>query len=307
MRAVQVRRFGGPEVLQVVEVPAPDRPGPGELLVEVEAAGLGSWDLGTIAGRMGNFGFPFTPGAELAGQVLRVGPGVTGFAPGHAVWAYPGLVGCWQEVALVPAATASRRPAAVTGIDAGGMPVCAVTAYQGLVDLLDLKPSETLLVTGGGGALGSQVVQLGGWIGARVIATASAEDHDWMGELGASDALDYGGPWLQRLRDLAYDGVDAVFDTVGGDVMVEASYGVRDGGRIVTSVTRRDDPRLDRGVTWRFFGSQGTTARLTTLAGLVDAASLVPTTGLVFPLEDVRDAVAAQLAPHRGKVVLTLG
>jgi NADPH:quinone reductase-like Zn-dependent oxidoreductase len=215
-------------------------------------------------------------------------------------------VGCWQEVALVPAAAASRRPAAVTGIDAGGMPVCAVTAYQGLVELLDLKPSETLLVTGGGGALGSQAVQLGGWIGARVITTASAEDHDRMGELGASDALDYRGPWLERLRDLAYDGVDVVFDTVGGDVMTEASHGVRDRGRIVTSVRRQDGP-LERGVTWRFFASQGTTARLTTLAGLVDAASLVPTTGAVFPLEDVRDAVAAQLAPHRGKVVLTLG
>jgi NADPH:quinone reductase-like Zn-dependent oxidoreductase len=187
------------------------------------------------------------------------------------------------------------------------MPVCAVTAYQGLVDLLDLKPAETLLVTGGGGALGSQVVQLGGWIGARVITTASAEDHDWLGELGASDALDYRGPWLERLRDLAYDGVDAVFDTVGGEVMVEASDGVRDGGRIVTSVRRPDGPPLPRGVTWRFFGSQGTTARLSTLAGLVDAASLVPTTGAVFPLEDVRDAVAALLAPHRGKVVLTLG
>lgn len=307
MRAVQARRFGGPEVLQVVDVPTPDRPGPEELLVQVEAAGVGPWDLGTIGGRMGNVGFPVTPGAELAGQVLRVGPGVTGFAPGDAVWAYPGLAGCWQEVALVPAAAASRRPAAVTGIDAGGMPVAAVTAYQGLVDLLDLKPSETLLVTGGDGALGSQAVQLGAWVGARVIATASGEDHDWLGELGASDALDYRGPWLERLRDLAYDGVDAVFDTVGGDVMVEASYGVRAGGRIVTALRRQDEPALERGVTWRFFASQGTTARLTTLAGLVDAASLVPTTGLVFPLEDVREAVAALLAPHRGKVVLTLG
>ncbi len=306
MRAVQVRRFGGPEVLQVVHIPTPDRPGPGELLVEVEAAGTGPWDLDTIGGRTGNQGFPFTPGAELAGQVLRVGPGVDGFTPGDAVWAYPKLTGCWQELVLVPAETASRRPEAATGIDAGGMPVCAVTAYQGLVDMLRLEPSETLLVTGGGGALGSLSVQIGAWNGSRVIATARRDDHDWLGELGASDVLDYTGSWLEELQDIAYDGVDAVFDTVGGDMLVQAARGVRDGGRIVTSVPRRDDLALGRGISWQVIASRATTARLTTLAGLVDAASLQPTTGMVFPLEDVRDAVAALRSPHRGKIVLTL-
>src|SRR5439155_17357999 len=159
---------------------------------------------------------------------------------GDAVWAYPGLVGAWQEYVNVPAAAAAHRPKSVDAPDAGGMPVAAVTAYQGLVELLDVKPAETVLITGAGGAVGSLAVQLGAWIGARVIGTANPDDHEWLGQLGATDVLDYRGPWLDELRDLAYDGVDAVLDLVGGVALEEAVYGTRDAVRLVTTVHRGD-------------------------------------------------------------------
>jgi NADPH:quinone reductase-like Zn-dependent oxidoreductase len=305
MRAVHARRFGGPEVLEVVDVPAPERPGPGELLVRVEAAGVGPWDPAIVGGHLGTFGFPFTPGADLAGQVLAVGPGVDGFAPGDAVWAYPGLVGAWQEVVTVPATAAARRPRSIDGPEAGGMPVVALTAYQGLVEVLDVQPTESVLITGAGGAVGSIAVQVGAWLGARVIGTASSDDHEWLGGLGATDVLDYGGPWLDQLRDLAYDGVDAVLDLVGGDALTEAVYATRDRGRVATTVVR-DEVRTERGITVRWFGSKGTTARLTTLASLVDTGSLQPTTGQLVPIERVAEAFDALRAPHRGKIVLTL-
>jgi NADPH:quinone reductase-like Zn-dependent oxidoreductase len=306
MRAVQADRFGGPEVLKIVEVGCGEPPA-GHLLVEVAAAGVGPWDAAVLRGAFGRPRLPFTPGADLAGTVLRTGPDVGDFAPGDPVWAYPTLTGAWRQLAIVPATKAAHRPVTVGAEEAGGMPVAAVTALEGLLDVLDLREGETLLVTGAAGAVGSLVVQLAPALrrDVRVLALTAARNLAWVAELGVAAVFDSAGAWPERVRELAPAGVDAVFDVVGGPLRDQASLVARDGARIATTVPCRD-ARLRPGVRCRFYAAQGTRARLETMAGMVDSGTVMPTTTAVYKLDEVRDALGALAQPHRGKIVLSL-
>ncbi len=304
MRAAQVTTMGGPEVLRVADLPDPT-PGPGEIRVRVEAAGVGPWDTRMRAGGFGPQETPYIPGAELAGTVEALGSGVDGFAVGDAVWAYPNLKGATAQLVVIPAATASRRPARLSAVDAGGAPVGVMTADEAL-DRAGVAAGQTVLVLAAAGNVGAFAVQLARHRGATVIAQAGTADHERLRGWGAATTVDSRGDWVGQVRAAAPGGVDALIDPLGGDVLVAAMGVVRDGGRAVTLLPGHL-PDAPRGIALQAMGVQPDGARMARLAELFDAGALETQTGPTFALDAVADAHRAYEAHAKGKVVVRVG
>ena len=300
MRAYGIVAIGGPEHQQFLEVPVPE-PGPDELLVRVHAAGVnpGDWRL-----REGAYGVvpPVVLGREVAGVVVGLGPGTTGFVVGDEVFGgCPGMVGGWAEQAVVTASFAAHRPPGVSPEAAASLPVAAGTAFDALSNL-DLAAGETLLVNGAGGGVGVALVQLASGRGVRVLGTASPAKHDLLTRFGATPVA-YGDGVLERVREAAPAGVDAVFDLVGGDPLRTVATVLADPRRLISVADR------ELGVTLggRELVRDRSTAVLTELARLVAEGDLDPHVTDVRPLDDAGAALAVVESGHAtGKVVLTV-
>jgi NADPH:quinone reductase-like Zn-dependent oxidoreductase len=304
MKAVMVSRFGGPEVLSLEDVPVP-QPGQGEVLVQTQAAGVGLWDVKMREGRIGGHP-PFIPGAELSGLVAVLGPGAEGVQVGDPVIGYPQIGACYAEYVVVPVGRLAPAPERVNPIVAGGLPVASVTALQGVAEMLAVGSSETLLITGAAGGVGSLAVQLAASRGARVIGTASPDNHGYLERLGAAVAFDYAEPdWVEAVRKETSNGVDALLDCVGGATLPASFGAVRDGGRAVTIVHPDPGVQAPRGISLDYFSSEGTTARLAEAARLVDAGTLSVDVTRTFRLGKAAEAhVAVETHHTRGKIVL---
>ncbi|MFJ5232525.1 NADP-dependent oxidoreductase [Kitasatospora sp. NPDC088391] len=232
MRAISQDALGGPEVLKVVELPRPV-PGTGEILVRVAAAGLNPTDWKHRAG--GGFlgAPPFVLGWDVAGTVEAVGFGVTLFAPGDQVFGmlpYPHGVGAHAEYATGPARAFVRRPAAVDTVQAGALPLAALTAWQALVDTAGVGAGDRVLVHAAAGGVGHLAVQIAKARGAYVIGTASAAKHAFLRGLGADEVIDYRETdFAAAVRD-----VDVVLDTVGGAYQLRSLATLRPGGLLVS-------------------------------------------------------------------------
>jgi NADPH:quinone reductase-like Zn-dependent oxidoreductase len=299
MRAYGFTALGGPEVEAFLDVPEPT-PGEGELLVRVRAAGVnpGDWRL-----REGAYG-PVAPavlGREVAGTVAALGPAVSGFAVGDEVFGgCPDMQGGFAPLARVTAGFAAARPSAVSPSDAAVLPVAAGTAYDALT-ALDLPSGATLLVNGAGGGVGLPVVQLARARGLRVIGTASPAKHALLARLGA-EPVAYGEGVLERVRSAAPDGVDGVFDLVGGDAL-RAVAGLVDPKRL-RSVA---DKPLVRELGGDEVPRDRSTAVLTALVELVAAGELDPHVSEVYAFDEASAAMRAVESGHAlGKVTLRL-
>lgn len=220
MRAIVVDRWMEPSELVVSELPAPVV-GPGQLGMEVKAAGCNFFDILMVQGRYQvKPPFPFVPGGEIAGVVREVGAGVSGFAPGDRVLAAAPTGGYAERIAL-PAALAHRMPADMSFDEGAALPIVYPTSYAGLVYRAALQLGETLLVHAAAGGVGLAAVQIGKALGARVIATAgSAEKLHIALEAGADIAVDYSEEdFVQRVKEFTGGlGADVIYDSVGGDV-----------------------------------------------------------------------------------------
>ena len=235
MRAVICNELGPPEKLVVEERRSPV-PGAGEVRVAVEAAGVNFPDTLIIQGKYQHKpALPFSPGSEVTGIVDAVGEGVASFKVGDAVLGVIG-VGGFAEQAVVPAEHLLRRPASMSPVTAAGFAMTYGTSMHALKQRADLKPGETLLVLGAGGGVGLAAVEIGAAMGARVIAAASsAEKLAIARAAGASDLIDYGKSSLrERLKDLVgSEGVDVVYDPVGGDLFEQALRSTALEGRVL--------------------------------------------------------------------------
>ncbi|MFJ2091272.1 NADP-dependent oxidoreductase [Streptomyces sp. NPDC087901] len=234
-KAYVFTRNGGPEVEALVDRDRPV-PGPGELLVAVRAAGVNpvDWKLRTGYSRPGSEPQPFPTvfGSEAAGVVEAVGPGAEGFAVGDEVFGNP-VTGGYAEHTLLPVAVTAHKPAGLSFTDAAVLPVAAATAYDG-VHQLGLAPGATLLVTGAGGGVGTAAVQIARHMGVRVIGAASEAKKDFVESLGAVH-VPSGAGLADRVRAAAPDGIDAVFDLVGGDTLREAATLLADPATLVSA------------------------------------------------------------------------
>jgi NADPH:quinone reductase-like Zn-dependent oxidoreductase len=230
MRAVVFEEFGGPEVLRTEDVTEPHA-GPGQTRVRVRAAGVNPIDFKVRRGWTKGFinvTFPATPGLEVAGVVDEVGEG-SEFAVGDEVVGWS-TTGSYAEHAL--AGNVVRKPAGLTWEQAVGLPVAGETA-QRVLDELQLKDGETLLLHGAAGAVGSIAAQLARTLGATVIGTASPANHDFLRSLGVIPVA-YGEGLVDRVRGVAPQGIDAVFDTAGQGGLKESIELRGDTDRIVT-------------------------------------------------------------------------
>lgn len=298
MRAITVSAFGDPSVLTLAEVATPE-PGPGQVLVKVAAAGVGPWD---VKGRKGAFGprrFPWVPGAEISGTVEAVGEGVDSFPPGEAVYGNPD--GGYAEYAAVDVARMALAPSSVDLVDAAAVPIGAATALEGIDDHLHLAEGDRVLVAGAAGGVGAFVVQLAKTRGARVVATASPRNHDFLRTIGADEVIDYRQNWLE-----AAAGVDAAYDCVGGETWEGCVAALREGGRAVT-IAAWGSPVDRPGVELSVFSASVTDQRLVEIAGLVDAGLVRVEVSGRFPLAEAARAHEMVETGHtRGKVLLRL-
>jgi NADPH:quinone reductase-like Zn-dependent oxidoreductase len=308
--AIVYTALGGPEVLQLIEVPDPT-PGADELVVRVEAAGVNpiDWKLRSGLRPSATITEPRRVGSDAAGVVTAVGPGVDGFAIGDPV-VLKGVSGAYATDVVVSAANAWIRPPQVTALQGAALGVPVGTAYQTLRSLA-VGPGDTLLVHGGSGAVGQAIIQYAVLWGATVVATASPARFARVRELGATPVA-YGPGLAERVRALTATGVSVAIDSAGTDEALQTSVElVADRTRIATLVRGRDAP----GYGIRAF-SGGSPEPLTTqqnawrteaipvTLALLAAGSFSIEDGPTFPLADAAEAHRLGQAGTRGKIVL---
>ena len=207
MQAIMVNQFGGPEALQVGEADRP-QPRPGEVLVRVLAAGVGPWDVSLRQG--GWTGpLPYIPGGEFAGLVEGDTGADADFYAGAQVYGYPGLTGCYAQCVTCPVEQLAPVPAGLSISDAAAAPIDALTAEQGLTDVLGIGAGDRLLITAGAGGLGHFAVQIARILGASVVATASPQHHQFLHRLGAATVIDHTKPdWPEQVREVTDGGAE---------------------------------------------------------------------------------------------------
>jgi NADPH:quinone reductase-like Zn-dependent oxidoreductase len=346
MRAVLFRRHGGPEVMEVGEVPDPV-PGPGEALVRVRAAALNHIDVWIRRGLPAlKVSFPHVPGGDVCGVVAGLGPGAQGVKEGDRVVVNPGLscgrcVRClsgednlcpdyrligehgWggeAELLAVPVTNLVPAPAGPSDEELAAIPVAYLTAWQMLVDKAQVRWGETVLVLAAGSGVGVAALQIAKLQGARVIAAASSDDKLARARaLGADETVRYGrdsaaADVVAALRTLVgRRGVDVIVDHGGAPTLPAMIKACAKGGRIVTcGATGGHDAAIDlRYVFWRQLSLLGSTmapkGRLFTLLALVAEGRLRPVIHAVLPMSEV--AAAHRLLEGRevfGKVVLSV-
>jgi NADPH:quinone reductase-like Zn-dependent oxidoreductase len=229
MKAAFFMKNGGPEVMQYGDVPDPVA-GPGEVLVDVHAASVNGADWKVRAGHYAPITkFPYIPGRDFSGVVSALGAGVTDFKVGDPVFGVVEQTGefCYAEKVAVKASIVAKKPDSLSHIEMAALGLIGLTALVSIEDTLKLKKGETILIQGGAGGVASFGIQVAKYIGARVITTASAANHDYLRKLGADQIIDYAKQDFVKV----VSGVDAVFDTVGGDVAKRAFDVLRPGGR----------------------------------------------------------------------------
>jgi NADPH2:quinone reductase len=310
MRALVVERPGGPEALRPRELPDP-RPGPGEVLVAVEAAGVNPVDAGNRADpTWAGLTPPYVVGYELAGTVVACGDGVA-MAPGQPVWGLAPVRGtrwgAYAELVAMDAALVGPRPPGLDAVEAAALPLAGATSLQ-LLDRLDPRPGEWILVHGAAGGVGSLLVQLARARGARVVASASAPRRALLDRLGVEVFLDrQAGEVAERARRAVGRELDMVADLVGQGTLAASLPVLREGGRAGSIVELAGDLELavDRNITLHGLLLRPGRAVLEALAGAVAAGRLGPVVDQVLDLARAADAHRrVETRRGQGKVVL---
>lgn len=301
MKGIRYSRFGGPEVLELVELPDP-HPGPGEIRVAVRAVAVNPVDWKMRSGTMGGE-LPQTTGREVAGVVDELGDGITDVATGERVFGFAAGGAGAAELALL--ADYAPIPPSLDFAHAASLPVAAETATRTL-DLLGVGAGKTVLINGAAGAVGSAAVQIARTRGARVIGTASPSNHEYLRSLGA-EPITYGEGLAERVRELAPNGVDAALDAAGGGAL-PALVEVASGPEHVVTIA---DYAGAQQTGARFSGGMGTERAvhaLKEIGELIEAGAFSLPVAQTFPLDQVGEAHDLSQAGHvRGKLVLLVG
>jgi NADPH:quinone reductase-like Zn-dependent oxidoreductase len=309
MRAVSQFSFGGPDVLEVIEVEQPV-PIPSEVLVRIHAAGINPVDAMVRSGALALLGEPpFILGWDISGTVVDVVPGVTRFSIGDEVYGmpfFPRAGGGYAEYVAVPSRQLALRPRNVDHEHSAVLPLAGLTALHSLVDVAHVHRGQRVLIHGGGGGVGHLAVQIAKSLGAQVIATASAPKHPVIRDLGADQVVDYRSVDFTEV----VDGIDVVLDTVGAGYAERSLHTLVPGGLLITVVERANAElkakTLAAGMRFAGITVEPDYVGLETLADLVDSGRLRPQVAGTFPLADAAKAHELVETGHAtGKVVLT--
>jgi NADPH:quinone reductase-like Zn-dependent oxidoreductase len=307
MKAMLLMGHGGPEMMKFGEAPDP-KAGPGEVVVDIHAASVNGADpkVRRGNGRYKLDKFPHIMGRDFSGVVSAVGPGVTDFKVGDAVFAVTdvGIEGTYAEKIAIKAAIVAKKPEGLSHAEAAALGLVSLTALTAIEDTAHLKAGETILIQGGAGGVAGFAVQLAKHLGAKVITTASAGNHAYVRSLGADQAIDYNAEDFTKIGPVC----DVVFDTVGGNVRAGSYAVLKPGGKLVWIApapegfkplredveTLRPDVKRDR-------------AHLDRLVALLKAGAVRPPAIHRYKLADAAEAHRVSEARHlQGKLVLEI-
>ncbi len=303
IQAIRVNQYGGPEQLELEQIPRPV-PQEGEVLVRVYAAGVNPIDWKIRSGVLKDYypvPLPHTPGRDIAGIIEEVGPGVTAFQVGQAVFGQTSL-GAYAEYTTAPINKLALKPASLSFDEAAAIPVGATTAWQGLFDHGNLQPGQHILIQGAAGGVGTFAVQFARWKGAHVIGTASAANVDFVHALGAETVVDYTTTAVEN----AVHNVDLVLDTVGGKTLESSLQAVKRGGTLVTIAGQPSQEKAqERNIHIASFSAQVSSELLSTFARLIEEGQLKVAVAAQFSLRDAHKAHEMSQGGHgRGRIVL---
>jgi len=328
MRALAIRHYKAR--MEMMELPRPE-PGPGELLVRVRAAGVNPLDYKIRDGAVKvllPFSFPLILGTDLAGDVEAIGPGVTEFRLGDAVYSRldNDRIGAFAEYAVVRESAAARKPARLDYTQAASLPLVGLTAWQTLIELARLRAGQKVLIHAGSGGVGTVAIQLAKHLGAQVATTAGAKNHALVRSLGADVAIDY---QTSRFEAVVKD-QDVVLDTQGGDTLLRSFEVVKPGGVVVTLGGRPDGKfarawglslplvwllgflnrkvdRLarERRVRFEYLFMHASGEQLERLGALAEQGVIKPVLDKIFPFEAAAEAISyVESGRVVGKVVI---
>lgn len=332
MKAVVMRKYGGPDVMALDDVPAPE-PRANEVLIEVHAAALNPVDWKIRAGMLKaalDIKVPAVMGSELSGVVTGAGPEVLNFAAGDAVYARvdKDAMGAMAEYCAVDAGIVAKKPESLSHVEASGVPLAGLTAWQCLFDRMAVQSGQKVLIHAGAGGVGTFAIQFAKNAGAYVATTASAANHELLRELGADECIDYTTTdFTEVLSDY-----DAVLDAVGGQTTLDSIKVAKPGGWVVSIASLPDPvsalemgigivPRLflrfmtrnivstakAAGVHYRFLFLEPRSDQLKAIADLIDSGKVRVIVDSTYPIEEYAEAFAKLETGHaRGKIVLAL-
>jgi NADPH:quinone reductase-like Zn-dependent oxidoreductase len=330
MKAFTVERFGDAAV-QPGEMPDP-RVGEDDVLVQVQAASVNPLDLKT---RDGDFKAilpyrpPFVLGNDLAGVVVGVGAGVSRFRVGDEVYARPDInrIGTFAERIAVAEPDLALKPTSISMVEAGSLPLVALTAWQALVERGNVQPGQKVLIHAGAGGVGSIAIQLAKHLGATVATTASGSNVDFVRELGADTVIDYRTQDFEQILS----GYDLVLDSLGGENLEKSLRVLKPGGKAI-GIAGPPDPTFARetglnpvlrlaiaalsakirrqakklGVSYEFLFVRASGDQLRQITTLVDQGALRPVVGQVFGFDQTPQALQSLSSGGiRGKAVIT--
>jgi len=308
MKAVRMYEYGGPEVLVHEDMPRPE-PSANEILIRVRAAGVNpvDWKFRDGVGRE-FFGhqLPLILGCDLAGVVDSTGADVKGISPGDAVYGYVNLgrCGAYAEYAIGMESEVTLKPQALEFTEAAAVPVCALTSWQALFDIAELKTDQKVLIHAAAGGVGHMAVQLAKARGAVVIGTASAKNAEFVRSLGSDEVIDYR---TTRFEDVVKN-VDVVFDTIGDETQKRSFQVLKRGGMIVSAVSEPPEKACKtHGVKGAMVLVQPNSTQLAEITTLIESGKLKPAITAILPLDDARKAHEMSQTGHtQGKIILTV-
>ncbi|MCW0194814.1 MAG: NADP-dependent oxidoreductase [Rhodococcus sp.] len=330
MRALTFTGYKRP--LQETTAPEP-AVGDHDVLVKVQAAGLNQLDEKIRTGefkQLLHYSFPLTLGHDMAGTVIQIGALVRQFSIGDEVYARPrdGRIGTFAERISVHEDDVALRPTSINIVEAGSLPLVALTAWQALVERANVQPGQKVLIHAGAGGVGSIAIQLAKHLGATVATTASSSNSDFVRGLGADVVIDYRNQDFEQLLD----GYDVVLDSLGGDNLEKSLRVLRRGG-LAIGIAGPPDPAFARsvglnpimrlaiaalsrkirkqaakaGVSYEFLFMRASGDQLRRIATLVDDGAIRPIVGRIHPFDEAPEALAALAKGGiRGKAVITL-
>jgi alcohol dehydrogenase len=315
MKSIQINRYGGSDVIEVINAASVPNPSSGKILVNVKAAGVNPADWKIREGyfqQMAPLQFPSTLGADFSGIIKQLGEGVSnsGLKQGDEVYGlasavFSGGSGAFAELALVEKDRIAHKPKTLNHIEAAGLPTVGISAWQGLVENIGLSNDKKILIHGGAGGIGSMAIQLAKHLGAYIATTASTNDKQFVQELGANQVIEYK---TENFEDILHD-YDGVFDTVGGDTYKRSFKVLKKGSGIITSMLEQPNSELMNryGVKALAQLTQANRQLLTKLAEWVDQNNIKVNIDKTFPIDQAADALDYQRDLHpRGKVVITV-
>ena len=319
MKAAVLTRFGGPDSFELRDVAVPDV-GPRQVRVRVHATALNPLDYQIRRGDYANYvPLPAIIGHDISGVIEELGSDVHEFAVGDEVYYTPkifGNAGSYAEQHVADVELVGRKPKNLTHPEAASLTLVGGTVWEAFAERAQLQAGETILIHGGSGGVGTIAIQVAKAIGARVITTARAQHHDLVRSLGADEAIDYTAEdYVDAVTRLTGgEGVNVIFDTIGGDALARSPLALADAGRVVSIVDISQPQNLieawGKNAAYHFVFTRQNRGKLDRLTDLVERGLVKPVIGATLPL--VRMGEAHELLENgsarglRGKVVINV-